>query len=779
MITPKFTISQNDEFVIITIKMPYIRMSALEMIAEDCNFSLYCKPYLLKLTFACQFKEEDEECKATYDPFSDNGTLIAYLPKLNHGEHFPDLDLTTKLLQLNKKKSSNANGTDKSSIIEVLSSEDFSMGEDEEDTDTSPLPSPFLVSGLTAVTYGFNNMYSRVFTDLRDEMLDMTEIKHPDQIRPHYRSVLRVSAENQQFDPARYLGDQLDGEMDPIYAEAMPFRPFYSEQWDTWKSAKKIPVAPEVPSPHTPEPSTDLNGTGEPAQDSLPNSPHNQEAAPTDGQSSTNSRSVSQDPRDAAFDAVGGFSEAEKDTLATKLPNKEYLITAGSREQECALLGLVDILFAFCYDHRITLGEGNVESAHTMARLSCTLSWLEDYSLMQPLWDAGDKALHEERVGNVIKFNLRRCMIFPYLRVWKLARKVLADVAKILFLGKRAVLKCLLQLHSTFEHTDTHYLLNKVYIGDYCVWVQNGLESDQLQAFAKLYNNAKGSIEKMPHTGKELMGLYLPEIEEWEKQREMECDGEESEEEAEEEYESDSSEDDSDSESESESGTESENEEGEEEQEEEGTNSQKETEAATLVAGIISSGATAAAPGDELLISRVDSLPTPSASTKSMQDLSEEPLSNVLAEGEEEWTVPAEFTDYEALQQRDPLLKYLAIRTLDPSLHGDTQDAATASPVVPKSPALNNMLLMPKRKAEAELEALIAGPGGISNSNAKRPLIEEIAPRGPLIVELSADNSLEPAEHSESIVSNNDIGLVESALSARLEKLDIVESSTK
>ena len=40
-------------------------------------------------------------------------------------------------------------------------------------------------------------------------------------------------------------------------------------------------------------------------------------------------------------------------------------------------LGLVDLLFAYCYDHRTTEGEGNVESAWTMCKLSSTLSCLE------------------------------------------------------------------------------------------------------------------------------------------------------------------------------------------------------------------------------------------------------------------------------------------------------------------------------------------------------------------------------------------------------------------
>lgn len=72
--------------------------------------------------------------------------------------------------------------------------------------------------------------------------------------------------------------------------------------------------------------------------------------------------------------------------------------------------------------------------------------------------------------------------------------QVLADVAKILFLGKRCILKCLLQLRHLFEHTDTHYLLNKLYIDDYCVWIQ-GVSDESLKAVAKEFNEAKSAIE--------------------------------------------------------------------------------------------------------------------------------------------------------------------------------------------------------------------------------------------------------------------------------------------
>ena len=84
-------------------------------------------------------------------------------------------------------------------------------------------------------------------------------------------------------------------------------------------------------------------------------------------------------------------------------------------------------------------------------------------------------------------------------------------------------MKCLLRIRAVFEHTDTHYLLNKLYVDDYCTWIQqqqqddtpHGLHADSLYEFAKEYNSAKSAIEKRPHQGKELMGFNIPALEQW------------------------------------------------------------------------------------------------------------------------------------------------------------------------------------------------------------------------------------------------------------------------
>jgi hypothetical protein len=46
-------------------------------------------------------------------------------------------------------------------------------------------------------------------------------------------------------------------------------------------------------------------------------------------------------------------------------------------EMRVALLGLVDIMFAYAYNNRVTEGENTVESTWTIRKLSSTLSWFD------------------------------------------------------------------------------------------------------------------------------------------------------------------------------------------------------------------------------------------------------------------------------------------------------------------------------------------------------------------------------------------------------------------
>lgn len=68
------------------------------------------------------------------------------------------------------------------------------------------------------------------------------------------------------------------------------------------------------------------------------------------------------------------LNDEEKDLLK-EMPNKEYLLD--QNEIEDVLYGMIDILFASCYNCRTTLGENTVESSWTINKLSSTLSWFQ------------------------------------------------------------------------------------------------------------------------------------------------------------------------------------------------------------------------------------------------------------------------------------------------------------------------------------------------------------------------------------------------------------------
>ena len=124
-------------------------------------------------------------------------------------------------------------------------------------------------------------------------------------------------------------------------------------------------------------------------------------------------------------------------------------------------LGIIDLLFAYCYDHLLTDGDPTVESAWTVPILSCTLSWLEPF-------DAG------ETIADVVSQCLRRSLIYPYLRNLDFAVFVGRQVSHILSKGgRRCVIRCLLQIRSILDQSELYYLGNKLYIDPYLAWLQD------------------------------------------------------------------------------------------------------------------------------------------------------------------------------------------------------------------------------------------------------------------------------------------------------------------
>jgi len=265
--------------------------------------------------------------------------------------------------------------------------------------------------------------------------------------------------ENSLFDPARYLGDLFEAENDTIFVNAMDFKTFWENE--------------EI-----------VNGDSNDDND-------NNDITYNDN-----------NENDIGIECATIFTKSEKQAMSTSLRNKEYLIGPGSSEEASLLMGLVDIVFAFCYESRITLSDLSVVSSFNISRLSSTLSWFDYYDERGP---------HKDTLLSVARSCMRRSIIYPYLRMWEYGLRVLDDTNKVFCNGKRCILKCLLKVRSLFEHGDSHYLLNKLYINDYCVWIQT-VADDSIVLFSKRLLTA---VEQVKKDGKGAMGFHLPELEEW------------------------------------------------------------------------------------------------------------------------------------------------------------------------------------------------------------------------------------------------------------------------
>jgi len=269
------------------------------------------------------------------------------------------------------------------------------------------------VSNIHRYGYGFKTKYLSLLSNLREEACEFLALDHhdPKLCSPQKRRMFRIQMENKNFDASRYLGDLMEAPVDPLYAECMQYRPFWLDMWDKFSDLKK-------------------------------------------SKSTLETEVVPATLKESAFELVGGFTDEERDMMST-IPIRGFESAASpspADDDMAAYLTLADVLYAYCYDCRLTQGDANVESAYSISRLSCSLSWLESWQLSET---------EPTTPGTAILFMLRRSLIYPYLRVWKLSRKVLADVAKLLLLGRKPVLKALLQVRRIFERTSTHYLLNR------------------------------------------------------------------------------------------------------------------------------------------------------------------------------------------------------------------------------------------------------------------------------------------------------------------------------
>ena len=154
-------------------------------------------------------------------------------------------------------------------------------------------------------------------------------------------------------------------------------------------------------------------------------------------------------------------------------------------------IGLMDILYAYVYDHLTTIDqEPTVESAWTISTLSISLSWLHDWL---PTDNDDDDDVNaetgrngmEEMVQSVMQSSIRRSLIYPYIRNFSFSIYIWEQVVSILqntnYDSIRVILRCLLQVRNILNYSDIYYLGNKLYIDPYLIWIQKYSDTNYLQ----------------------------------------------------------------------------------------------------------------------------------------------------------------------------------------------------------------------------------------------------------------------------------------------------------
>lgn len=179
MITPRFRLRQDHNFIYVVVELPYVKISDAEVDVEGTQFTMYVKPYFLKLNFGHELKD-DEQSKGVYD--IDKKEITFKVSKAQPGTEFENLDLVASLLSPKKPR--------ERGFIEVISGH-----EDQEEGD---MPSERC--------YGFCRRYQHFFEQLQDAQYELLDFD-PDVYPVSARSQVALERELEDFELDRYLAD--------------------------------------------------------------------------------------------------------------------------------------------------------------------------------------------------------------------------------------------------------------------------------------------------------------------------------------------------------------------------------------------------------------------------------------------------------------------------------------------------------------------------------------------------------------------------------------------
>ncbi|MFH4976779.1 hypothetical protein AB6A40_003488 [Gnathostoma spinigerum] len=198
MITPVFAITQDENYLFITIRAPYANVKDTEIDYDEKMFYFSSTPYYLRLHLSHNVIN-DESGSAKYD--SEKGTFLVKVPKKTKGEQFVNLDMINELL---KPTSVSA-----SKLVEEVD------GENRDDliVQKEPEEEERVMDELCVkFGYGFGWRRHGVLGRLIDEIGHLIDLEEPETSVIDDRLALCVEYDQLSFQADHYLADLFETE---------------------------------------------------------------------------------------------------------------------------------------------------------------------------------------------------------------------------------------------------------------------------------------------------------------------------------------------------------------------------------------------------------------------------------------------------------------------------------------------------------------------------------------------------------------------------------------
>ncbi|EDO16721.1 hypothetical protein Kpol_1003p26 [Vanderwaltozyma polyspora DSM 70294] len=439
MITPAFKVTQDEDFVIINVKISSIRFDApgMEMVVTGNVFVFHLSPYYLRLRFPHNLVD-DERATAEYKLSEE--TIHIKLPKEERGKVFEDLDFPSKLLaregdilqadNLNNVEA-NTNNIAKGPLIQEIGGEKSQSDEVQNiaqlgETFNWEIEQKIAEDSMDVLSakYGFDNNYNSIVSVSVANGNDINELDEPEKSTADERVNERLRKENLKFDPeyyvSEYMTNKFGSDEDLVIngiKELLQFTPAIVKQYLKWYK----------------------------------NAENKDATMPVD------------------------FTEKEQEQMQKNLPNKNYLV----QDLKPLYITILNLLFAYVFEQIENEGVQQTESGWTIGKLTPQLCFLDQQLMVKKEVLISENPNEDISVIRAaIIAGIRRGLSYPLHRNFELTKKTWNYVYYILRGGKRLIIKCLLTIHELFRFHDVYYVYNKILLDDLCSWfISSGNEN--------------------------------------------------------------------------------------------------------------------------------------------------------------------------------------------------------------------------------------------------------------------------------------------------------------